>query len=373
MLFGGTATSVAFTFSDALKCSGVSGVTSGRFKASGTAGSNDCAALVNEGFPPVSGTITWKGAQHYTSSKVAFPMPASRSPARMSASIFRQRVPTRHREDLWLLFRPARHCRLGGRPVCSALASGCYSSTGLAGLTFTGVAGASVLDVSPPTTVSPPPPVANGPVSVGVDAGSPGVAINEGLIGVNHVVAGSQAALAAIGTEWGRTDVSFEASVNGVPVYNCTTGVWDPSYLDQHVVLDQQAGVTPELIVDYFPSCLADRSSSKERQQWKQLVYQMALHEITAEGVRIFEVWNEPSFTMPLKGTNGYLKLYGDTATELEKAASVAHVSIEVGGPAVDEVGSIDNTWLVALASYVTEHDLPLDFLSWTTIPQQPR
>jgi hypothetical protein len=373
VLFGGTATSVVFTFSDTLECSGDSGVTSGRFKASGTADSNDCSNLVNAGLPPVSGSIKWKGAQRYTSSSVAFSN-AAFSLANSDVGI-----------DL-----PAAGADAGtstvsgsfaGQPITVGLvadqsavelADGCYSSKGLAGLTFTGVAGASVLDISPPTTIGPPPPVLNGPVSVGVDASSTGGAINEGLIGVNHVEPGTQAALAAMGTEWGRTDVSLEASVNGVPVYNCTTGAWDPTYLDQHVALDQQAGVTPELIVDYFPTCLTDRSSGKVRQQWKRLIYQMALHEITAEGVRIFEVWNEPSFTMPLKGTTGYLELYRDTATELEDAAAAAHASIEVGGPAVDEVGSIDNTWLVALASYVTAHNLPLDFLSWHNYPNNP-
>jgi hypothetical protein len=372
--FGGTATAAVFTFSDKLKCSGTSGVTSGSFKASGTASSNDCAALATEGFPPVSGTIHWKGAQRYSPSTVDF--------SNGGFSLANSEVAV----DL-----PATGASAGtatvagsfaGEPLAvslvadqsiSTLEAGCYNTQqGLAGLSFTGVAGPSVLDVSPPPVVQPGPPVANGPVTVTVDAADPGAPVNEGLIGVNHVVAGSQAALAAIGTRWGRTDVSFEASVNGHPVYDCTTGAWNPTYLDQHVALDQQAGVTPELIVDYFPPCLSNRSSSKVRKQWKQLVSQMALHEITAEGVRIFEVWNEPSFTMPLKGPTGYLELYRDTATALEQAASASHVRIEVGGPAVDEVGTTDNTWLVALAGYVSLHDLPLDFLAWHNYPNNP-
>jgi hypothetical protein len=104
-------------------------------------------------------------------------------------------------------------------------------------------------------------------------------------------------------------------------------------------------------------------------------VYQMALHEISAQGVRVFEVWNEPSFYMPLKGKFGYLTLYKNTSTEIEAAAAAAGVpssQIEVGGPGVDELGQIDNSWISALANYVVANNLPLDFVSWHQYPNDP-
>ena len=371
--FSGTAASATFTFHLVLACSGPSGVTSGTYKGSGTAAGNDCATLATAGVPPVSGTIDWKGSARFAPSQVAF----SNASFSLAASDIAISLPSGG-------VSPGSATVTGsfaGQPVAaslvadqsvSTLAADCYAKGGLSKLSFDGVAGTSSLDISGPTVVTPPPPVPGSPVTVGVDAGHPGATVNEGLIGVNHVVPGSQSALSAIGAEWGRTDVSLEASVNGVSVYDCSTGIWNPSYLDGNVALDRQAGVAPELIVDYFPSCLADRSSAPERAKWKKLVYQMALHEITAEGVRIFEVWNEPSFQMPLNGTTGYLQLYNDTATQLERAAGAAGVSIEVGGPAVDEVGSIDNTWVLALAKYVVQHGLPLDFVSWHNYPDNP-
>ena len=113
---------------------------------------------------------------------------------------------------------------------------------------------------------SPP----NSPVSVTVAAGQPETTtINQGLIGFNHVPAGSTPALAAIGTKWARTDVSFETTVNGQPVYNCATGAWNPQVLDANVANDRQAGATPELIVDYtrraWPPTLRPESTPTTR------------------------------------------------------------------------------------------------------------
>ena len=100
-------------------------------------------------------------------------------------------------------------------------------------------------------------PATTRPITVEVDARHPGAPIDPWLIGVNHVRAGTAPALRAIRTRSARTDVSFEAVVNGTPVYNCETGSWDPSFLDSQVALDRQAGAVPELIVDYTPPCLA--------------------------------------------------------------------------------------------------------------------
>ena len=159
------------------------------------------------------------------------------------------------------------------------------------------------------TYYGPSTPTSTGtPVEVNVSAGSGAAgAINEDLIGLNHIPAGSGALLSSIGTAWARTDVSFETSVNGQPVYNCATGAWNPSYLDSNVANNRLAGASTELIIDYTPPCLATNPPAgvnpnytppdigADQTKWKALVYQMALHEISTQGVRTFEVWNEPN------------------------------------------------------------------------------
>ena len=219
------------------------------------------------------------------------------------------------------------------------------------------------------------------PVTVTVAAGHPETTvINQNLIGFNHLTAGSEPALSAIGTKWARTDVSFETSVNGQPVYNCTTGAWNPQVLDANVAIDREAGATPELIVDYTPPCLATDPPvgvnpnytppdiGPDMAKWQALVYQMALHEISVEGVRVFEVWNEPNgeFWVAPNQLSAYLTLYQATATSLEAAARALGVNILVGGPALAGVPILPyQTWIEQLCSFVVANNLPLDFISW--------
>ena len=218
-------------------------------------------------------------------------------------------------------------------------------------------------------------------VTVTVAAGqTPASTINEGLVGFNHPPPGSGTALAAVGTQWARTDVSFETSVNNQPVYNCATGAWNPQVLDANVAIDRQSGATPELIVDYTPPCLATNPPAgvnpnytppdigPDMAKWQALVYQMALHEIGAEGVRVFEIWNEPNgqFWVAPDKLSAYLTLYQATATSLEAAASALGVQILVGGPALAEVNTTpDLSWIDGLCSFVVANNLPLDFVSW--------
>lgn len=222
-------------------------------------------------------------------------------------------------------------------------------------------------------------------VSVMVHTSRPGGAINENLSGINHVVAGSQPSLQAIGTRFARTDVSFEITTGAGPAYDCATRSWNPSYLDSQVALDEEAGAAPELIVDYTPPCLATDPPAgvnpnytppdigPDQAKWQALVYQMALHEITDEGVRVFEVWNEPNLgQFWTGGLAGYLTLYQDTAKALEEAAATASVTIEVGGPALAEFQDLETSWVKALASYAVSNDLPLDFVSWHLYADDP-
>lgn len=219
-------------------------------------------------------------------------------------------------------------------------------------------------------------------LDVGVNAASPGGPINGSLLGVDGPGnPGAVAPLATLGLRYDRTDVSFEASYNGQPVYNCSTGAFNPTPLDQRVSMIKAEGSIPELIVDYTPPCLAPLGISgvnltyeppdlgANQAKWDALVYQMAYHEITAEGVRVFEIWNEPDGFFWYGGLPGYLHLYGDTATVLENAAKAAGVSIEVGGPGL---ALADPVWTPAFLAYVAANHLPLDFLSWHSYANDP-
>ncbi|MHB1518378.1 MAG: GH39 family glycosyl hydrolase [Acidimicrobiales bacterium] len=178
--------------------------------------------------------------------------------------------------------------------------------------------------------------------------------------------------------------MSFEITTGSGPAYNCSTGAWDPTYLDSQVALDRASGARPLLIVDYTPPCLSTGPApgqnpaytppdiGPDQARWRALVTQMALHEITAEGVRAFEVWNEPDGSFWTGGLDGYLRLYADTASALEAAATTAGVHIEVGGPALLDFPGLDTTWVKALASVATTEHLPLDFLSWHVYADYP-
>jgi hypothetical protein len=384
--FGGTAPSVTFLLTAMITCaSGTSGVKGGSITAQGTSTNNDCGILAGTGLPAMTGTVAWKGLVApssitfsngnfaITSTGISLELPSTGpSPPGGAVAVTGS-----------FAAEPVSLVLVADQSV-STFAAGCYNATtGLGGFTFTGVNGASTLTVgqvavTPPTTPTPP-----GPATVAVDASHAGIAIDQGLVGFNHPVAGSEPALASVGTTWARTDVSFEVN-QGTPqaAYNCTTGGWDPKYLDGNIAIDRAARAQPQLIVDYFPSCvdfqlagLSSQTVSADKSRWAALVYQMALHAIGVDHVTTFEVWNEPNFYMTLHNSGtvpGYLTLYRLTAKALEKAATALDTPIQVGGPGVDELGQIDNTWVTALAKMVTNYHLPLDFVSWHQYPNDP-
>ena len=210
---------------------------------------------------------------------------------------------------------------------------------------------------------------------MGVRADGRAGTTNQNLVGVDGPgPVGATSAMAAIGVRWVRTDVSFEGTIGGKPVYDCASGAWNPALLDGRVAQIRREGAQPLVIVDYSPACLAtgavrgdnagyyppDLGSDQTR--WVRLVEEMAAHEITAEGVTTFEVWNEPDGTFWRGGLPGYLRLYADTARALEVAAAAAHARIAVGGPAL--VFS-DAAWIEPFLDFVAAEDLPLEFLSW--------
>lgn len=227
--------------------------------------------------------------------------------------------------------------------------------------------------------------LAGSPVRITVDTSHPGQLINRDLLGVDGPDSAAPAVvseLTALHLRYVRTDVSFQGSYDGKPVYNCATGGWNPIPLDTTVKEIEAIGATSELIVDYTPSCLANMPQigatysqyeppdlGANQPKWDALVYQMAYHEITAEGVRIFEIWNEPDGEFWFGGLAGYLHLYADTATVLERAAAAAHTHIEVGGPALL---AADPTWIEPFLAFVAKNHLPLSFLSWHWYASDP-
>jgi hypothetical protein len=334
--------------------------------------------LANQGIPAITTTIDWKGKFEPSTivfsnggfsigNKVGIDLPsAGPSPPAGSTTVTGS-----------FAYEPAAANFIADQSI-TAFEQGCYSTTGLTGFTFNGSGGTSTLDIAEQPSPPPPPnPTAPPPATVGVDASSPGAAVNESLIGANHISAGAESAMAAIGTTWARTDVSFEVNQGySDAAYDCTTGAWNPSYLDGNVAIDRAAGAQVQLLVDYFPSCidyqtpgLSSQAVSSREKAYEALVYQMALHEIGAEGVTTFEVWNEPESQMTVKQ---FLTLYRITAEQLEKAAKTLGRSIEVGGPGYDYLGQIDNTFISPLISYVASHRLPLNFVDWHVYPNDP-
>jgi hypothetical protein len=150
LMSGGTATSVAFSFKAKLSCSGSSGVTSGKLKASGTATSNDCNSLANTGLPQTVSTIKWKGTGKYNPTTIV----ASNGSAQVGAAITIH-VPSTGPNP------PAGTTTISGSfagehaastlvtdQTTLAFATACGSKKGLKGFTFNGTNGASTLDIS---------------------------------------------------------------------------------------------------------------------------------------------------------------------------------------------------------------------------------
>ncbi|MHB8681278.1 MAG: GH39 family glycosyl hydrolase [Acidimicrobiales bacterium] len=216
----------------------------------------------------------------------------------------------------------------------------------------------SLAGATPVGTMSP------SAVTVTVDTTKPGAPVNEHLIGTNQPVAGAGPVMAPLGVDWGRVDMGLDAA------YDCATKTADFSALDARVAADKAMGPTvePELLVDYSPPCMTKLGQGLEPPDagnygpWFSLVKEAASHEITTQGVRIFEVWNEPDGTFWYGTLADYLAMYQATVTAIEQAAAAAGVKVLVGGPALLYP---DPSWIEPLLAYVTAQHLPLDFLSW--------
>jgi hypothetical protein len=242
------------------------------------------------------------------------------------------------------------------------------------------VATAATLMATTPKAKALPGSGSSPTLAVAVEADHPiGRPIDEGLIGTNQAVEQAGPLIRKIGPDWARTDASLEGTYDGSPVYDCATGAWNPVLLSQRLSADRAEGATPEVIVDYSPTCLTTAvppgtnpnyapPDARDWKPWEALVGLMSSYAI-AQGVRVFEVWNEPDWLFFDGNLSAYLQLYQHTARALEAAAARAGVRIEVGGPATV---TADPVWITALARLAVEDHLPLDFVSWHDYANDP-
>lgn len=237
-------------------------------------------------------------------------------------------------------------------------------------------AAAATADVAASSPAAPP------PGDFVVHLGEKRPPLRKSLLGVNQLVPGSTGPLRSVGIHWARIDVSLDAHYRNRPVSNCVSGTFDPVKLDRRVALARQAGASPELLIDYTPDCLTagappgtnasysppDDTPAKQA-AWDRIIASMATHEISDEGARIFEIWNEPDGTFWTGGLGAYLHMYTDTSRILEEVARRQGVTIEVGGPALVFA---DAHWVSSLAARAVQDHLPLDFVSWHAYPDDP-
>jgi hypothetical protein len=223
-------------------------------------------------------------------------------------------------------------------------------------------------------------------VYVNVNAEDSGATLNENLLGTNFLTPGPGVPIMKqIGIVNSRITAALDGTYNSTPIYNCQNAQWDSQPLDEMVQTAYQAGAVPEVIIQGMPHCLDEDAPGGANpsnyvpdpglhtQMWNTLIFELGMHEIS-EGVRYFEIWNEPDWFYFWSGTESqYLSLYQETSLDLEKAALFSHIKIYVGGPTMANVLSVlDTNWLGPFLSFVASNHLPLDFLSWHLYPNDP-
>jgi xylan 1,4-beta-xylosidase len=146
------------------------------------------------------------------------------------------------------------------------------------------------------------------------------------------------------------------------------------TYVDQVVDAYLELGIKPFLELGFMPSRLASGDQTvfwwlgnvtppRDHAEWASLVRALLRHLIDRYGldeVRTWpvEVWNEPNLSQFWAGDQAaYFRLY-ETSVHAVKDVDA---SLQVGGPAISP-GADD--WWEPFAEFVTERDLPADFLS---------
>ncbi|WP_402462515.1 GH39 family glycosyl hydrolase [Isoptericola aurantiacus] len=158
------------------------------------------------------------------------------------------------------------------------------------------------------------------------------------------------------------------------------------TYADQVLDAWLDLGIRPFVELGFMPSGLASGDQTvfwwhgnvtppRDHREWADLVRAVVRHAIDRYGldeVRRWpiEVWNEPNLTHFWQDASAeaYFRLYEVTASTIKEIDP----SLQVGGPAISP-GADD--WWVPFADFVTDRDVPVDFLSfhaYTTGPAQP-
>jgi xylan 1,4-beta-xylosidase len=157
------------------------------------------------------------------------------------------------------------------------------------------------------------------------------------------------------------------------------------TYADQIMDSWLRLGIKPFLELGFMPSTLASGDQTvfwwqgnvtppRDHGEWAALVTAVVRHAVDRYGldeVRQWpiEVWNEPNLPQFWQGASqeAYFRLYEVTAA----AVKDVDASLQVGGPAVSPGA---DHWWEPFAQFVTDRDVPVDFLSfhaYTTGPAQ--
>ncbi len=167
----------------------------------------------------------------------------------------------------------------------------------------------------------------------------------------------------------------FQLGSDGQPNYNWTE-------LDRIVDAIVASGAQPLMCLSYLPPALGEGNvyaPPSDFDKWEELVYQTVYHFNIErrQGIRYWEVWNEPNVTSFWNGTlDDYLRLYEATA----RGAHRADPSILIGGPATASLERrldvslpyFEQNWINELSRFTQAHHLPLDFVSWHYYDSQP-
>ncbi|MCF4119530.1 xylan 1,4-beta-xylosidase [Antribacter sp. KLBMP9083] len=157
------------------------------------------------------------------------------------------------------------------------------------------------------------------------------------------------------------------------------------TYVDQVVDAYLGLGIKPFLELGFMPSGLASGDETvfwwkgnitppRDHREWAALVEAVIRHLVDRYGldeVRTWpiEVWNEPNLVDFWQGADQkeYFRLYECSA----RAVKDVDASLQVGGPAISPGA---DAWWEPFADFVTQRDVPVDFLSvhaYTSGPAQ--
>ena len=150
------------------------------------------------------------------------------------------------------------------------------------------------------------------------------------------------------------------------------------SELDAIVTTITKTGAIPFVSLSYMPSVIAEGGDITGKptnwNEWSLVVRQTIEHISGKTQLNIadvyYEVWNEPDLFGNWKyyGDKNYLTLYEYSVNGATAATNTQ--SFKIGGPAITK---LYKNWITALANYVTQKNLRLDFFSWHLYTKNPQ